>query len=379
MDKGLQLGLVAKSLGTGINSPGSRAVSPGGGRNERPTVMLLNGTSPSSWQQEISPSNSRPGSAPRRLPAIPVSEKLSPSKRDDKALDTEGKTRFDLDNISVIDRPIEKLSLAERRKEEDICPIDLEDLLRPMFDAVADEGRKAQEAVMDRLQEWVAGQVGEAEEETKPFVEKHLTKLCARVGDELSQVTGQDKQSHATLYGAVKDAVQEEVTILQKRLKGGSFKVNLSRMVAHAVEEKKEQEIKDTVDRLESEVKELEQKIDALRNTHAKQVSELEHSHAKEVEQKVAERIQKEMQVWKGEKEKIQLDYQRKIKAVTEHNEALTRIVVEMRQHQAKKKGISITHTMEVDLDEVDRVVHGKSTHSVPAHRPKVSRGRPHV
>mmetsp|Transcript_15166 Transcript_15166/g.25993 ORF Transcript_15166/g.25993 Transcript_15166/m.25993 type:complete len:494 (-) Transcript_15166:604-2085(-) len=244
--------------------------------------------------------------------------------------------------------------------------IDVEELLRPVFDELVQSGG-TEEEVVKGVSTWLDDYIAQLPPVEKEAVQSHLGNLFHQTQNVLATATVNEKGRYEKLYSNVKDAVEEEVDVMGKRMKGGSFKMNIKRMAEKQGEEAKAKEVEEQMNRLQDMIKGMDAKIEQIIKQHALEIKALEDRHTNDLLNrgdhlgKEVEKLVKEVDMWKNENSRMKQDHANQIRDLASNNESLSKIVIEMRQH-AQKRGRSTSDN--VSSAEIERLAHAALQHT---------------
>mmetsp|Transcript_25480 Transcript_25480/g.41929 ORF Transcript_25480/g.41929 Transcript_25480/m.41929 type:complete len:557 (-) Transcript_25480:462-2132(-) len=266
-----------------------------------------------------------------------------------------GRVMFNVGSTEVHERPVDDVQCADSADDR----IDLEEILRPVFDDLIRAG-KSEEEMVTAMGKWMQSYLGNLTDADREATSAHLNQMFAHTQAELTEITHKEAAQFEKLFSAVKDAVETEVDVLHQKLKGGSFKLNLIRLATQQ-DEIREQEHQDEVSLLKSEIEELQQKLQNQSEKSSKQAdrsksaeSDVARWQLRELQlQQEKEALARELERCKAENERLLKEHEASVKALSSDNEALVRIVVEMRQHQARRADSAMSSQSKDDWDRM--------------------------
>eukprot|EP00741_Cyanophora_paradoxa_P007277 tig00001095_g7040.t1 len=272
--------------------------------------------------------------------------------------------------------PIQEVSVEERKKafrfvespevyarpadadppedpaEKNRKAIDVEELLRPLFDELLEAGKTEKEMVQ-ALQGYMDEQMKTLTEENKGIVVPIVDGLFGKAQEELERATAFEKERNDKLFNEIKDQVEEEADVLKKKLSSGSFRQNFARLAAHKQRERDEAEWKEKFNVQNAEIKALKEQLDKekkARSTDAKSFEERLAKEKAEWEKQRAsaaptakEKPDPAAGKWKQEKTELE----DKLRRLAKENEDLTKVVTELRHFRAKMQQMHAQHRME--------------------------------
>eukprot|EP00741_Cyanophora_paradoxa_P004019 tig00000754_g3905.t1 len=246
----------------------------------------------------------------------------------------QGRVNFD-QSVEVHERPEPPPDAVGH--VEDFMRVDVQEILAPLFERV--KAGQTEEEVVQTMREWMQEHLKHLPEETRMVVATHLSDMFQATQSELSKATTTEQERFNHLFGDVKLSIEEEIEVLQKKAKGGSFKSQMKHFQERH-DALQQQQFEMEIAALQSRVQELETRLENQDNMYKAELRRLQGTQGGAAGAGSAEFLQEREQLFRDSEKwrQVAAEQEKRMKQLMTENEQLTRIVVEMRQHQAAQQ-----------------------------------------